>query len=415
MNFFRELVSGQKVRFINGQYNLDLTYITNRVIAMSFPASGFESTFRNNIDDVVKFLQEHHGDKYMLYNLSNRKYNYEKFGENRILEFAWEDHHSPPIDMLFDVCKKVDQFLNEDINHVAIIHCQAGKGRTGTLICCYMLYSGRASNPDEARLYYSKKRFNKAKSGVTQPSQIRYIEYFNQIFKSPDYCAQVKKLSAITFVGPSPKMSGNTSKPYVDIYTVKDMRKIYSGLSEAQTKNYEYKGNELVLQLNTVIYGDILIKFYHYGSLRQKFMFRLAFNTCMIDESNQLLFYLQNLDPDSTFKNKKFSKEFQVRLQFQDICEVCTQRQQFQQKCQNCQQEMQSEFNSWSLVYQIMNEYPKYKLIQSKILLFGDPQDDDFHETIAKLQNGDQVESDDDSESDQDSDGEQKEQRLQQQ
>lgn len=24
---------------------------------------------------------------------------------------------------------------------------------------------------------------------------------------------------------PSPKMSGNTSKPYVDIYTVKDMRK----------------------------------------------------------------------------------------------------------------------------------------------------------------------------------------------
>jgi phosphatidylinositol-3,4,5-trisphosphate 3-phosphatase/dual-specificity protein phosphatase PTEN len=52
MNFFRELVSGQKVRFLNGEYNLDLTYITNRVIAMSFPASGFESTFRNNIDDV---------------------------------------------------------------------------------------------------------------------------------------------------------------------------------------------------------------------------------------------------------------------------------------------------------------------------------------------------------------------------
>jgi hypothetical protein len=51
---------------------------------MSFPASGFESTFRNNIDDVVKFLQEHHGDKYMLYNLSNRKYNYDKFGDKRV-------------------------------------------------------------------------------------------------------------------------------------------------------------------------------------------------------------------------------------------------------------------------------------------------------------------------------------------
>lgn len=56
--------------------------------------------------------------------------------------------------------------------------------------------------------------------------------------------------------------------------------------------------------------------------------------------------------------------------------------------------------------YLIIQEYPKYKLIQSKILLFGDPQDDDFHETIAKLQNADQVESDDDSENEQDSDGE---------
>lgn len=81
--------------------------------------------------------------------------------------------------MLFDVCHKVDNFLREQINNVAIIHCQAGKGRTGTLICCYLMYSGRCSTPNDARLYYSKKRliilihisrFNKAKSGVTQPS-----------------------------------------------------------------------------------------------------------------------------------------------------------------------------------------------------------------------------------------------------
>ena len=56
MNFFRELVSGPKVRFNNGEYNLDLTYITNRVIAMSFPASGFESTFRNDIDEVANYI-----------------------------------------------------------------------------------------------------------------------------------------------------------------------------------------------------------------------------------------------------------------------------------------------------------------------------------------------------------------------
>jgi hypothetical protein len=33
-------------------YNLDLTYITERIIGMSFPASGFESIYRNNIKSV---------------------------------------------------------------------------------------------------------------------------------------------------------------------------------------------------------------------------------------------------------------------------------------------------------------------------------------------------------------------------
>lgn len=50
MNFLREIVSGPKNRFKQEGYNLDLTYITPRIVAMSFPASGVESLYRNNID-----------------------------------------------------------------------------------------------------------------------------------------------------------------------------------------------------------------------------------------------------------------------------------------------------------------------------------------------------------------------------
>ena len=52
MNWIREIVSGKKQRFKQQGYNLDLTYVTPRIIAMSFPAAGFESTYRNNIDEV---------------------------------------------------------------------------------------------------------------------------------------------------------------------------------------------------------------------------------------------------------------------------------------------------------------------------------------------------------------------------
>lgn len=52
MNFLREIVSGKKNRMTEAGYNLDLTYVSPRVIGMSFPAEGFEVAFRNNIMDV---------------------------------------------------------------------------------------------------------------------------------------------------------------------------------------------------------------------------------------------------------------------------------------------------------------------------------------------------------------------------
>lgn len=52
MDWLRKIVSGQRRRFCNDEYNLDITYITSRVIAMSFPASGIEICYRNNIGNV---------------------------------------------------------------------------------------------------------------------------------------------------------------------------------------------------------------------------------------------------------------------------------------------------------------------------------------------------------------------------
>lgn len=49
----RKLVSGNRRRFTDDEFSLDLTYIIpNRIIAMSYPASGFESLYRNPIDNV---------------------------------------------------------------------------------------------------------------------------------------------------------------------------------------------------------------------------------------------------------------------------------------------------------------------------------------------------------------------------
>ncbi len=53
MNVLRKIVSGKRKRFVTKNYDLDITYITPRVMGMSFPASGFETMYRNKINDVI--------------------------------------------------------------------------------------------------------------------------------------------------------------------------------------------------------------------------------------------------------------------------------------------------------------------------------------------------------------------------
>lgn len=60
---FRRLVSKKKLRFQSHGFDLDLSYITDRVIAMGFPSSGVESLYRNSLDDVVAFLNNRHANQ----------------------------------------------------------------------------------------------------------------------------------------------------------------------------------------------------------------------------------------------------------------------------------------------------------------------------------------------------------------
>jgi protein tyrosine phosphatase len=43
-----------------------------------------------------------------------------------------------------------------NISTIVVIHCLAGKGRTGTIICCYLLYSGMFDTVEDAMNYYGK-------------------------------------------------------------------------------------------------------------------------------------------------------------------------------------------------------------------------------------------------------------------
>jgi hypothetical protein len=89
---------------------------------MSFPASGLEATYRNNIADVSRLLRERHGGHFVVINLSERTYNNALF-DHRVFDFGFPDHHAPLLEKLFEMCRLIDEHLTADENNVVCVHC----------------------------------------------------------------------------------------------------------------------------------------------------------------------------------------------------------------------------------------------------------------------------------------------------
>eukprot|EP00457_Paulinella_chromatophora_P006229 gb/GEZN01006247.1/.p1 GENE.gb/GEZN01006247.1/~~gb/GEZN01006247.1/.p1 ORF type:complete len:468 (-),score=44.80 gb/GEZN01006247.1/:114-1517(-) len=172
-------VSKKKRRFMKEGYNLDLTYITPNIIAMGYPSDNLAGMYRNHIRDVQKFLSTRHKDGYKLYNLcAEREYKAEIF-EGRVARYPFDDHNPCPFNMIEPFCKDVFDHVHARPENCAAIHCKAGKGRTGLLITCFLIYDKYFQTSAMALRFYAIKRTMDAK-GITIPSQIRYVHYFEK-------------------------------------------------------------------------------------------------------------------------------------------------------------------------------------------------------------------------------------------
>lgn len=190
----RQRVCENKRRFQADGYDLDLTYVTTHIIAMSFPSKGTKAVYRNKIDEVAKFFEDKHSDDknidYMVYNLcSEMEYDHRKFHGN-VRRYQIDDHNVPELEKMIELVDDVQAWLQgapEDRSRVVALHCKGGKGRTGTMICAVLINQNLFEDAGDTLEYFGQRRtdLNVASKfqGVETYSQIRYVHYFQEVHR----------------------------------------------------------------------------------------------------------------------------------------------------------------------------------------------------------------------------------------
>jgi len=357
----RQYVSGNKRRFQEDGFDLDLSYVTPRIVAMGFPSTGLEAVIRNPLSQVQKFFADRHGGHFKVYNLCSER-DYDLKGVFPLVErFPFPDHNPCPMDMLLRLMESVAEYLAADRANIVAIHCKAGKGRTGMVIAAILLHLGLNSTALEALQFFAERRtFNG--EGVTIPSERRYVHYYEKLLR----CGIASELERVRLspvakrvVLPRPtfelrgirlstiphfnSIAGSSRcTPYVKVVTREPGTREDGPWEEVQVfslrgvlakrgkelKSFDYSERYTYLDCapyGVRVSGEVGIKLYATQQLAQgKKMCHVWFHTAFLKGGRRVLqFNKDRIDSASKDKkHKKFTSDFSMQVHMRSIEDV---------------------------------------------------------------------------------------------
>lgn len=339
----RTMVSGNRRRYQDGTYDLDLTYITSRMIAMAFPGEDavgqFSVVIRNRMATVKKFLDERHGGRYMVFNLcQERNYDAVKF-DGKYVWIPVVDHEPPTLRQLKLFCNRVSQWLLQHPDNVAAVHCKGGKGRTGVMVCCWLLAEGQAEGmpietPEEAINFFADRRTldpNGPRQAVSGISQKRFISLFHRTLHGAPG-VELRHIRILRLRMVSVPNDGASTKFIPAIRVSHHGKTVYigtskgGGLCKCMSSDGFVQGDETTVSMdftnsNLVVSEEYRIEIFN-GQPKEAASPALLFlclHTCQAT-SSPMVFYRDEIDKvakDTKFK--VFSPNFSIEIDFEFV------------------------------------------------------------------------------------------------
>ncbi|KAJ8012137.1 hypothetical protein DPEC_G00065550 [Dallia pectoralis] len=296
-------------------YELDLTYVTERIIAVSFPRACTEEVYLHNLKDVTRMLKSKHADNYLIINLSEKRHDLSKMNP-KTLDTGWPDLHAPPLDKICTICKAMEEWLNADPLHVVVIHCRGGKGRIGVVISSFVHFTDISASADQALDRFAMRKYYDDKvSAMMTPSQKRYVWILNSLLSgSMKINASPLFLHCIILHGVPNFNAAGVCRPYL---------KVYQGMQAVYSSGVYHIGpghrDRICISLEPaqLLKGDIMVKCYHKSDATSErvVIFRLQFHTGAIQGYN-LMF--EKEDMETANKDPRFPDYGKVELVFSE-------------------------------------------------------------------------------------------------
>ncbi|XP_044782684.2 phosphatidylinositol 3,4,5-trisphosphate 3-phosphatase TPTE2 isoform X8 [Bubalus bubalis] len=326
----RRMVSGNKRRYKKDGFDLDLTYVTERIIAMSFPSSGKQSFYRNPIKEVVRFLDTKHPNHYQVYNLCSERAYDPKYFHHRVHRYLIDDHNVPSLSEMLAFSMEVKEWMAQDKDNIIVVHCKGGKGRTGTMVCAYLLASEIFATAEDSLYYFGERRTDKSTSskfqGIETPSQNRFVGYFAMVKNIYNLTLPpIKKLTIKKIVIYSIHGVGKGNGHDLKVQIIMQRKTVFFCSASKNCRIFhDAETDRVILLLSKCppLYDEVKVKFFSSSALPKYYencAFFFWFHMSFI-RNNRLYLSRSELDNPHKIKAwKAYSPQFAVEVYFDDI------------------------------------------------------------------------------------------------